>query len=64
MYEKLRKALAERHLSVNKLAKMSDIHPQSLYMAVNGKVPFYEGWKTRVAEALEMAVEELFRGED
>ena len=47
-------------MSVRQLAIKSDIIPQALYAAINGKVEFWPGWKKKVADALEMSVEELF----
>ena len=64
MYNKLKQELKERNLTVNKVAQLCGIHSQSIYPAVNGKHPFYPGWKKRIAEALDMPVKELFPDEE
>ena len=58
--ERIRAELKQRNMSVRQLAIKSDIIPQALYAAINGKVEFWPGWKKKVADALEMSVEELF----
>ena len=59
-YQKLRDELWDRHLSVRQLALAAGMVPQSLYAAMSGRVPFWPGWRKRVAEVLEMDVDELF----
>lgn len=64
MFETLHAELKKRYLSVNKLAIISGITPSDLYCALSGKKPLYPGWRKRIAEALEMPVEELFSEEE
>lgn len=64
MLEKLKKEIALRNITRNKLAIMSNIVPSDLYAALLGRKPFYPGWKKRIAEALDMSVEELFPDEE
>lgn len=64
MFEKLKKEIALRNITRNKLAVMSDIVPSDLYAALLGRKPLYPGWKKRIAEALDMSVEELFPDEE
>ncbi len=60
MYEKLLEEMKRRGITRNKLAKMSDITPSDLYSALNGERKFYDGWKKRVCDVLEMDIDELF----
>ena len=62
-YETLRDAIQAHDTNVRRIAIQAGIASQDLYQAINGKKPFYPGWRKRVAEALEMSVEELFREE-
>lgn len=62
-YQKLRDELWDRHLSVRQLALAAGMVPQSLYAAMSGRVPFWPGWRKRVAAALGMSEEDLFREE-
>ncbi len=64
MFGKLKEELALRNITRNKLAIMSNIVPSDLYAALLGRKPFYPGWKKRIAEALDMSVEELFPNEE
>ncbi len=57
---RLKKELEQRKMSVRQLALKSGIIPQALYAAINGKVEFWPGWKKKVADALELSVEDLF----
>lgn len=59
-YTKLIQELDKRNMNIRQLALASDIVPQSLYAAIHGRVYFWPGWKKRVADALDMAVDELF----
>lgn len=63
MYKRLIEAIEERGITKYRLAKMSGITPQDLYTVLNGHKPLYNGWRKRIAEALEMDEAELF-GED
>ena len=60
MYQKLKTLLYERHITRNRLAKLSDITPSDLYTALDGKKPMYPNWKKRISEALDVPEEELF----
>lgn len=60
-YKTLRRVMQERGISTRRLAIEAKIVPQSLYSALNGTSPFWPGWKKRVAEALEMDENELFK---
>lgn len=61
---KLYQILNEHSISVNQLSFMSRIASADLYSALSGKKPFYPNWKKRIAEALDMSVEELFPDEE
>lgn len=52
--------LDERGISRHKLATLSRIQPSDLYAALAGKRPMYDGWKSRISEALGVSVSELF----
>ena len=60
MYEKLKEVMKSKGITTNRLARMSNITSQSLYSALKGDVKLYDGWKKRIAEALETPEEELF----
>lgn len=64
MYETVRNRIIEKYGSINKLSKIIGMEPQDLYSAFNGKRPFFPKWKKRVAEALDMDVNELFPEEE
>lgn len=61
MYENLKTAIESKGISKYRLAKLSNIHTPDLYQALNGKKPFYASWKKRIAAALEIPEEELFK---
>lgn len=60
MYERLREVIAEKGITTNKLARMTNIASQDLYNAYSGKKRIYPNWKKRIAEALDVPEEELF----
>lgn len=60
MYERLNKVITEKGISRYKLAKLSGINHPDLYSALNGKKPFYPGWRVKISEALGMSEDELF----
>ena len=59
-YEKLQEVTRKKGLSTLQLAMDSKISPSSLYAALNDKIPFYPGWKSRVADTLGEPIEMLF----
>lgn len=59
-YENLKEILQERGMSKYRLAKDCNITPSNIYAGFNGRCKFYEGWKVRVAEVLNMEIEEIF----
>lgn len=60
MYEKLREVIAEKGITTNRLARMTNIASQDLYNAYSGKKRIYPNWKKRIAEVLDVPEEELF----
>lgn len=60
MYKHLLKILKEKNISKLQLALNSKIAPNDLYLAINGKKPFYPKWKKRIAEFLEIDEKILF----
>ena len=60
MYNKLKTVMAERHITGYALAKMTGITSSNIYRALNGKVEFFTGWKKRIADALNVPIDELF----
>lgn len=60
MYETLKHELKRRSISVNQLSFMSRIASSDLYTALSGKKPLFPVWRKRIAEALEIPVEDLF----
>lgn len=63
-YKKFYSVLKDKGLSVNKAASLCGIHSQSIYTALKGKSPLYPGWRNRLADLLEVPVEELFPEEE
>ena len=59
-YDRLKQEMEKQHISIRQLAIKAGIVPQSLYAVFKGRVKFWPGWKMRVAEALEVDVNELF----
>lgn len=60
MYNKLKAVMKKRHITGYALAKMTGISNSNIYRALNGKQEMFYGWKKRIADALEMTVDELF----
>lgn len=60
MIEKLKQAMSEKHISGYKLSQMTGISSSDIYQALKGTKPMFKGWKVRIADALEMSVDELF----
>lgn len=60
MYKRLHQELTKRGLSRHALAVTSGINPPSLYQAMSGLIPMWPAWKTRIADALDLPVDELF----
>ena len=63
MYTKLKQAMQEKNISVNKLSFMSSIAASDLYKVFKGKLTMYPKWKERIAEALNADVKDLFNEE-
>ena len=59
MLIKLAEILEQKHISRYRLAKMTGIHNQDIYAIIKGKKPLYDGWKKKIAEALEISESEL-----
>lgn len=64
MYEKLHQILKQRSITLYRLAIISNISSADIYTSLSGKQPLYPNWRKRIAEALEMSVEELFSEEE
>lgn len=60
MYDTLKTAIAKKQTTIRKIGLKTGIAPQDLYHAINGKKPFYPGWRKRVANALDIPEAELF----
>jgi len=60
----LHEILKERGLSKLQLALKSGVAPSDLYLALNGKQPFYPAWKKRIAEFLQVDEDDLFGNGD
>lgn len=56
----LRECLVKRNMSQFKLHRITGIYPSPLSLIACGKMKCYPRWKHRIAEALEMSVEEIF----
>ncbi len=63
---KLAEERKRRGLSQFDLARMADIHPTDISKMESGRFPCFEGWKRRIAKALdwpEDKIDELFTEE-
>ena len=56
----LLKILKERNISKLQLALKAGITPSDLYLAINGKKPFYPAWRKRISDFLKVGEGELF----
>ena len=56
----LKEVKAAKGVSGLKLSQMTGISPGAISNIENGKIIAYPGWKQRIAEALEVPVEEIF----
>lgn len=63
-YSKLETLLYVRRISKMQLAMRTGINPSALYDAINGKRQFYDGYKRKIAEFLEVDEEYLFSEDD
>jgi transcriptional regulator with XRE-family HTH domain len=62
-HERVREMAKAKGLSVRQLAIKAGIIPQALYGAINGRTEFWSGWKVKVADVLEVNVDDLFNEE-
>jgi len=53
--------LKQRKISKMQLALNAKITTSDLYQALNGKKPFFPAWKMRIADFLNVDIEELFK---
>lgn len=53
--------LKQRKISKMQLALNARITPSDLYQALNGKKTFFPAWKKRIADFLDVDIEELFK---
>lgn len=58
--ERIHALLAEKNMTVYRLAKNANMYPCDLYNALSGERPFYPSWRKRIAQALGVPEEELF----
>lgn len=59
-YKYLKEVIYSKGLTIRQVAHSCNMASQSLTSAINGNIPFYQGWKRRVADALGESVEDLF----
>ena len=59
-YEKLKRELNRQNISIFKLSHLTGIHSPDLYNALNGKKPFYQGWRKRIAQSLNVEIKQIF----
>lgn len=60
LYPKLRAEMKRQKISGNRLSMMALISPSDFYNAFNGRKPFCPSWRTRIADALNVAEEDIF----
>ena len=56
----INQAIKESGRSKFKIALDAKISPGDFYLALNGKKPFYPGWRKRIADVLQLPEDELF----
>lgn len=64
MYKKLKEELKKQGITKYRLAQLTGIASSDIYQCMNGKKIMFNGWKKRIADALESTVEELFPEKD
>lgn len=64
MYSKLKEEMQRQHITGYKLSKLTGIACSDMYSALAGKRYMFDGWKKRIAAALEQPVSALFPDED
>lgn len=57
---RLKEILEEKGISQRKLSIDAGIASQDVNQAINGKKPFFPGWRKRISDALGVPEEDLF----
>lgn len=60
IYPKLEKVMNEKGITRNKLSKLTGIAPTDIYCGLRGDKKLFPGWKRRIADVLEVEVDEIF----
>jgi hypothetical protein len=53
-------ACDKKNISISTMLMLAGVQSGDYYLAVNGKRPFYTGWRKRIAVVLNMDESELF----
>lgn len=57
---RIKAACNRKEIPISSMLMLAGIQSGDFYLAVNGKRPFYAGWRKRIAEVLNMDESELF----
>ncbi|MGE5633380.1 MAG: hypothetical protein ACM3TR_20135 [Caulobacteraceae bacterium] len=57
---RIKTACDKKNISISTMLMLANVQSGDYYLAVNGKRPFYAGWRKRIAEVLNMDESELF----
>lgn len=58
--QRIKSACDERKIPISAMLMNANIQSGDFYSAVNGKRPFFPGWRKRIADVLGMSEAELF----
>jgi hypothetical protein len=58
--QRVKLACDERNIPISTMLMNANIQSGDFYSAVNGKRPFFPGWRRRIADVLGMSETELF----
>ncbi|WP_372997420.1 hypothetical protein [Lutispora sp.] len=58
--QRIKSACFEKDLPISNMLMSAGIQSGDFYMAINGKKPFYRGWRKRISEVLDKREEDLF----
>jgi predicted transcriptional regulator len=57
--EQIKNNCQRKNISVSEMLRRANIQSGDFYQVMNGKKPFFPGWKQRIADALEIDVSEF-----
>jgi len=57
---RIKAACDRKEMRISAMLMSIGVQSGDFYLAINGKKPFYAGWRKRIAEVLDMKEEDLF----